>query len=380
MIIGTGLGGYYLYAISIAIETIEDQKKWYEVGAYAVWVLAALLLLCVCCNLKNIRIGVAIMKATAAFIGSNPHVFLVLPIAIVFLMSWLAFWLYAEASLASVGELAPSTTFKFLSVVTRTDKTFYMMWYNLFGYLWLNAFIIGVTQFTISASCAIWYFSSTSDSNGHGGLKTGLYWVFRYHLGSIAFGAFLIALVQLIRIIFEYYKSKIEGASKKNPVIKVILWCTSYLLMCLERFIKFISKNAYIQIALTGKNFCRAAWNAFILILKNAIRFGTANFIGLIFKYIGILFVAGTTGLAMFGLTHSSYKGVAVNWITPVAVAAAEGLLIGSMFMSVFSFASDTILQSFLVDEELKRPAGNRPACLSAFIEGVDKGNESDTE
>jgi hypothetical protein len=56
------------------------------------------------------------------------------------------------------------------------------------------------------------------------------------------------------------------------------------------------------------------------------------------------LFVAGGTGLAMFGLTHSAYKGVAINWITPVVVAAAEGLLIGSMFMSVYSFAGDTIL------------------------------------
>lgn len=121
----------------------------------------------------------------------------------------------------------------------------YALWYNLFGYLWLNAFIIGCTQFIISASCAIWYFSSNSESYGHGGLCKGLRWVLRYHLGSIAFGAFLIAVVQLIRILFEYYKNKLEGA-KKNPVVKILLWVTSYLLACLERFIKFITKNAYI--------------------------------------------------------------------------------------------------------------------------------------
>ena len=39
--------------------------------------------------------------------------------------------------------------------------------------------------------------------------------------------------------------------------------------------------------------------------------------------------------------------------------------MIGHMFMGVYSFASDTILQSFLVDEELKRPDGNRPQIMN---------------
>ena len=74
-------------------------------------------------------------------------------------------------------------------------ETEYVFLYSLFGYLWMNAFIIGVTQFTISASVALWYFTSTDENNGKGSLITGFYWVFRYHLGSIAFGAFLIAVV-----------------------------------------------------------------------------------------------------------------------------------------------------------------------------------------
>jgi hypothetical protein len=89
------------------------------------------------------------------------------------------------------------------------EETRWVLLYSFFGYLWLNAFIIGVTQFMISAACAMWYFSCTSDSNGKGSLFRGMWWVFRYHLGSIALGSFLIALVQFIRIIFEYYKRQI---------------------------------------------------------------------------------------------------------------------------------------------------------------------------
>ena len=100
-----------------------------------------------------------------------------------------------SAYIVSVGTVKPNAKMPFMMDIEWTDETQYVFLYSLFGYLWMNAFIIGVTQFMISASCAIWYFSCTSDTNGSGSLMTGFYWVFRYHLGSIAFGAFLIALV-----------------------------------------------------------------------------------------------------------------------------------------------------------------------------------------
>lgn len=186
--------------------------------------------------------------------------------------------------------------------MVRKRETDGLWLYTLFCYLWGNAFFIGIAQFIICAAAALWYFSCTSDSNGSGSLCRGFWWVFRYHLGSIAFGSFLIALVQFIRIIFEYYKNQIEKLNKGNPVVKAILFCTSYCLACFERFIKFISKNAYIQIAITGKNFCASAWNAFILILKNALRFGTANAIGFIFNFLGVVFIGMANGVVVFVL------------------------------------------------------------------------------
>ena len=39
-------------------------------------------------------------------------------------------------------------------------------------------------------------------------------------------------------------------ANKDNKIVKIVLCLTAYLLDCLERFIKFISKNAYIQVSL----------------------------------------------------------------------------------------------------------------------------------
>ena len=220
--------------------------QYYQYGAYTIWGIAALLLCCTLCNWNNIKIGVAVMKCTAQYIGNNPQVFLVPPIACLVILAWLLVWCYFAAYIVSIGTLKPNGV---LTTVVWSDETRYVFLYSLFGYLWLNAFIIGVTQFIISASAALWYFTSSGDSNGKGSLCKGFYWVFRYHLGSIAFGAFLIALVQFIRIIFEYYKRQLEKAGKENKVVKILLCLTSYLLDCLERFIKFISKNAYIQVS-----------------------------------------------------------------------------------------------------------------------------------
>jgi len=51
-------------------------------------------------------------------------------------------------------------------------------------------------------------------------------------------------------------------------------------------------------------------------------------------------------GLIVYSLLHyvPAYKGLAQSWLAPTIVGVTEGFIIGSMFMSVFSFASDTIL------------------------------------
>ena len=50
------------------------------------------------------------------------------------------------------------------------------------------------------------------------------------------------------------------------------------------------------------------------------------------------------------------------------------------MFMSMFSMVSDTLLQCFLVDEELDRGDGNRPAIMNDFIGSFDSKPKNQDE
>merc|ERR1712166_1567894 len=95
----------------------------------------------------------------------------------------------------------------------------------------------------------------------------GYWWMFRYNLGSLAFGSFLIALVIVIRLIFEYIDKKMQGAGDAGVMaapVKCLMGCIRCCLDCCHRFVKYINKNAYCQVVLTGESFCIAALNGFV--------------------------------------------------------------------------------------------------------------------
>lgn len=108
----------------------------------------------------------------------------------------------------------------------------------------------------------------------------------------------------MIRLIFEYYRRKMGTLSKTIPWVKVLLAITGYMLWLLENFVKYMTKNAYIQVALQNTHFFRSAWNAFILVLKHAHLFGFGNAIGTVYMFFGcVLIMSATTACAYLGLT-----------------------------------------------------------------------------
>ena len=81
----------------------------------------------------------------------------------------------------------------------------------IFGFLWVSYFIDAFNTFTVASSAAIWYFS---DKDPHSedlkekkckrAVCKSMYRIFRYHLGTLAFGSFLLAVIQMARLILWY--------------------------------------------------------------------------------------------------------------------------------------------------------------------------------
>jgi len=64
---------------------------------------------------------------------------------------------------------------------------------------------------------------------------------------------------------------------------------------CVQRFVEFLNKNAYIQIALEGKSFCAAARDAMAVLWANPARVSFVNGIGGAFIFIGKAFISIAT-------------------------------------------------------------------------------------
>lgn len=55
--------------------------------------------------------------------------------------------------------------------------------------------------------------------------------------------------------------------------VNFMIKCASCLVACFERIVRFITENAYIMIAITGKNFCTSAAESFYLMMRSAAQF-----------------------------------------------------------------------------------------------------------
>ena len=145
------------------------------------------------------------------------------------------------------------------------------------------------------------------------------------------------------------------------------------MLYLLDKYVKFITKNAFIQIALKNNSFCTAALAAFFLILRNAGRFGSAGIIGWIIMMLGKGTIMGASAFLTIVIVQAKFPEVQQPFV-PAIIIALVAYIVGSLFLSIFSFSSTAILHCFLLDEELG-DGKNTPDSLASFIDETDKAN-----
>ena len=239
-----------------------------------------------------------------------------------------------------------------------------MILYMWFGLIWLMAFIITCNEFVIIVSTCTWYFSRKDipDDDGIAGdsdVSKGFKWIFRYHLGSIALGSFVLAVVWTIRAIFEFIGERVKDASGNNMAVRCLLGCVNCYLDCFDRFIRFLNQNAFIYLAISNENFCSSALNAFILVLKNAAKFAFVNAIGGAFMVIAKLCIAfGTTVICWFWIKEIDEVD---SRTLPMLIIFFSSYFIAAIFVSIFDASANTILQCYLMDLDISRQSNLDP-------------------
>lgn len=114
---------------------------------------------------------------------------------------------------------------------------------------------------------------------------------------------------------------------------------------------------------------------AFFLIVRNCARFGIVSGIGMILMTVGKAMIMTSSGLIGYIIImNSDLKDKVYSPVFPVIVFVIIAYLIGSIFLSVYSFASTAILHCFIRDEEIH--GNNHPECLNPFIEANSAYND----
>lgn len=357
----------------------ETKKQVYAVAAYVFYALTGIGFLLVCFFQKKIRITIGIIKEASRAIQRLPLLVLfpIWPIVMMLVLfiysAIIAAYIYSSASVSldgltgSASVLNNNTTETMLSKVNSNQAMRIMFAYHFFGFLWTNQLINAISMCTIAGAVCRYYWckEKTAANIGRFPILYSFKNCFRYHFGSLAFGALIIAIVQFIRAVLLYIDHQTQGVQKSNLVVKVMMKVVQCCLWCLEKCLRFLSKNAYIMIAMKGHSFCASAKNAFKVILTNLGQVGTVSMVTFLLLGAGKIAISMTCAIVTFAYIEANQGKYGIGApheisspMAPILLSLLLAWFVASTFLGVYEMAIDTILMCFCEDKEMNKDTG----------------------
>ncbi|XP_076462670.1 choline transporter-like protein 1 [Babylonia areolata] len=321
----------------------ERTDAWLGISI-GVSVVAVIILLVLMVMWKRIRLVVQLFREAGKAIAKMPSLLFQPFLVLILLGGSMAAMGYMFFFIVTTRKPQVDTTTNFVSFEF-DDLMKGMFFYYLLGLIWVSQFIVGCERLVVSGAVALWYFTRDKSKLGYPIMKS-IYRLIRYHMGSVAFGSLIIALVVLARWILSFIENRLNG--KQNFVAKFFLKCLTCCLWCFEKILKFINANAYIEIAIHGYGFCKAARTAFMVIVDNALRVMAINSVG---AFVLFLAKAGTVAVvAVIGIELFRDKEE-VNYVwLPITLSCLFSYFIASCLIGVYEMAIDAIFICFVED------------------------------
>ena len=150
---------------------------------------------------------------------------------------------------------------------------------------------------TISGAVSSWYWTrnkSDFHKEHRNPVFHSLYRTLRFHLGSLAYGSFIISIIHITRLCLSYFTHRMKGLSKHSHMIKFVQCCAHCCLHCCENCGKYISNMGYIIVATKGAGFCSATRQAMMILIMNLSRVGIVHTFSLVLLGLGKLLVTLT--------------------------------------------------------------------------------------
>lgn len=368
-------------------------------GLSIAWsILGGLLFILLVYMYSRIALVVALFQEAGKCIGTMPLILFYPMFTLISGTICIAYFLLIGLYLFSAGTLTEDLSKDWISYPTNMNYR-YMSLYHLFGFYWSFEFTLAFQECVLAACAATWYF--TRDKKDISWPIKGAMWrTIRFSLGSLLFGAMVIAIIKIIRYLLSYFESKMKSLSESSSAASFVLKCVDCCLWCCEKCMKFLNRNAYIEIAIYGKSFCRSAMNAFAILLRNALRVAAINSIGDLVLLICKLIITAIGTVAAFfyfqyseeisgalGADSNSTLGSADNVqyeSLQILVIAIFSYFLANMFIGVYEMMIDTIFICFAEDSERNDGSTSKPYFMSRnllkFMAKEEKRTQKRTE
>lgn len=346
-------------------------------------VLSAGLIVLSLCLCSSIRTAAAVVEVTCVVIWEM-WLMLFLPLfkalikgGIYLICMWGLILLWTTADPETSGGDGVSRSF------THNNTETIFIWYFIFGSLWILAYLDAFYQFVVACMVADYYYEPFDPAGVKetyqchwlmGGLRHGLW----EHAGSLAFGSLLIAILQFIQKVLQYAEKQ-NQAGGGNMVITCILACLICMFKCCEEVVKFVNKNAYIDIAIAGQDgFCQAFKNAMKVMIESGPAMLVLNGATFVFSMFGVLFITlGSLCVAYIMSNQDEYNDFVNNGgedaisdkVAVLVVAGVISAAVALCFMHVFDMASDTLIFCVGYDKMMHREPLTAPAELRVLFD-----------
>ena len=349
-----------------------------KIASICLYVLGGISVLVILFSLSAIAISIAVIKTASEFISSNCMIIFVPLIISILVVGFIFVWIFGLVYLWSIGTLTPGTLTAFATVKWDTTNRYLMVFY-FFGLLWNVAFINYMTIFIVACCVAIWYFTyDNPDSRPRFPICRSLWWAFRYHLGSLGFGALLLAIIQFIKFVLMYIVHYIQSLEKKGIESNMIKWVVKCLICCVscfERVIQYISTLGYAYLAISSESFCSSCASAFKLLVANPMKFGMVHAMGSVFAFVGKVFVAASTGVIGWALIkyNAELNEKISSMIVPIIFFVLLGYMVAAVFFSVYGVAADSVIVCYFYSKEHPEYTTVAPTSMQSFYDTYKK-------
>ncbi|XP_031472590.1 uncharacterized protein LOC116244943 [Nymphaea colorata] len=246
-----------------------------------IFIVYALVLMCL---RKKIDMGIILIKVASQFLSEKWGVFVSPLIKVVVNILFSFFWIYSLNCIFAVSDDKTKN-----GQDNTTESIVTVLWF--FIWLFFSFLFYYVMVFTVAVSCAFWYYRV----EGRHYLTTAYKWLFTSAFGSIVFGAALVAVITLARLLVDSKRRE-----TKNIAVAVCLCIMSMCLRNLENLFKILNHNSVIVMSVTGENYINSAKSTIGILSRFLGLMSVSDIITGLLVFWGIVLITGVTSVISY--------------------------------------------------------------------------------